>query len=413
MLHLTRELQTARDLLRERKFHELRELTTRLLAAATEAAPAELGELELLLGRAHDWFRDLNPATEAFERAQDHFEQAGLPRQMLQARLGALEARRPLAARDQSEHEAELCLADARRMGWLPETGEALLILAMNSRECHDYEHCLQLAREAADCLDPEEHRLLTANCLSAQAWALSALGRSGEAERCCSDSFGLLRELRDERMLRKELIAFSFQAWCQGDMSRARRLVEETIELALKSGHPAELASARLNLALICVEEERFAEARQLAVLAWQSKTAQMGPAFESAALMLLGLVAIHENNPRAALNYIDLAEKEMREVRGDEPQLLPYYSALVHAASGNAGASLSSWDSRSHLSYGVENRIEVRWLLRALRHLNSASFENLAGHPPATEALRRMESDLQLWLCQDQQLPSNAAAC
>ncbi len=367
---------------------------------AAALRPEETGRVQYLAGCACESLHRFGPATSYFQQAAETYEELGQERQALQAELGRIYASRAKEPFGQLIFEAERCQLRAQQASWNEEAAEALTILAAACRARHDYQQAIKHCRDALSLLQNRSPATIFSRASCTLAWSLTALGNHAEADGHMRAALELLRGTENSVRLRREMSNFAFQAWCRGEVERARVLTMEQIESALRDADLAQLGMARFNLAVYETHIGDWQEARRLALQAWQRPAGQHGAVFESAVLMLLGLLALHLKQPAESLNYMRLAQAAMRDLDNDEADLLDYYLSLGLLAAATPAEALESWERRRELMVSVENQIEAVWLQRALGALCAQDYAPLLADAAAVRSVAgRMSADLAQW--------------
>ncbi|MCC7478666.1 hypothetical protein IT575_09455 [bacterium] len=388
------QMQLIEELFERRSYRDLKGRIAEALQSEPEGS-AGSARLLYMLGCIHEHELNLEEALSTQLAAEQAYLELGLEREALRSRIGITLARRAGNSLETLLQEAQRCAQKAAENGWHTEEAEALLLLANVCRHRDQFEQMLELSSRALSLLDKGRDRYHYYRAASLRAWALSSLGRGEEGAQQAHEAFHLLQGLDNSGLLRRELGVFAYQAWLQRDIARARELTEQQLESAQIDGSGLEAAMSRYNLGLFAAEEEDWETAHKLALIAWQQRLAPQGLALESAVLRLLCLCCLHLGRAEEALNYIDIAVRQLRDPSSDEARLCGYYLALAQAAAGRMDEAAASWQERGELAMCGENRIETRWLLRALEQL----WPEAAQGGPAALLAAEMRSNLHAW--------------
>ncbi|MCC7478665.1 hypothetical protein IT575_09450 [bacterium] len=399
MSQIAAELQSLMALSQIEDYHALSERCGWLLDRQSELEVHQSARVHELAGLAADARNRFQDAAAHFTTATALFDSLGCERDALRCELGRIYAQRGSETFDQMLFEAARCLEMARAAGWLEEAAEAHHIMATALRARHEYAEAIENCEAVFELLGPDAARRIFSKASATLAWSLNALGRHEEAEGHMRAAFAVYQGLDNQILLRRELGSFAFQAWCRGELERARVLTQEQIESAQRDGDTAQVSMSRFNMAIYAAHTANWTEARRQALQAWQRQSGAGIATFESAVLMLLALIALHSGQPQESLNYMRLAEGALRDLRNDEAILLDYYYSLALLANGAAEEALARWSARQELAASVENEVEVGWLLRALLHLQTEQSSEWERSPALRAAAEEMVRALEAW--------------
>jgi hypothetical protein len=373
-----RELQALRT---GRNYEEVVIQAAPLLTDMPQLSPVERGVVLTLTGRAEMALHRLSQAEEHLTQAADAYAEAGLEQQAAQTQLFLARAMLIAGSLRQVEHLAQRGLAEAIERAWPQQEAYARLLLGMVLIREHRYREAMPLLAEAHSHFHrtpaEDEDREFLHDSSNALAWALAGSGQVAEGMLLAEEELARLEQAgASETELTAQLNALIFAAWCAGDFTRMRPLQQRMLELERRLKRPMQLMTLYYNMAIAETQLGGFHSAKRHLHRAWDIARRTGDVRLLPPLLMLLSLLALHENHPALAREYAELARSNMREFGTDESSLLAWYLALAYMGGGELPLARQEWARRPQLDESIENWLELAWLRRALAHVASEAY-------------------------------------